>query len=414
MNPQMDNFKESPSRHKDEGRLTLRQKASRKGFFAIVLRSLLQITGRPIYWIGIFFFPLFMMFLLCDMMQSGLPDKVPAAIVDKDGSALSRQISNNLGSMQMVEVTDTYNSFTQGRHALQDGSIYGFFMIPENFEADLMAGRGPVITFYTNMTYFVPASLLFKTFKATALFTKAGVAMNVLESVGADPSQVTPMLLPVNVTTHGLGNPWLNYGIYLCNSFVPGVLQLMIFLITCFSLGQEIKYATSRKLMWMADGSVLKAITAKLLPQTLIWIVIAIFMESWLFRWQHYPMNGSWFWMTLSEVMFVLASQGCAVFFFGLLPNLRLSLSVSALIGILSFSIAAFSFPVESMYGAIGIFSYILPTRYNFLIYVDQALNGREIFCSRIWFIAYIIFMIIPFTVMWRIKKAWLNPKYVP
>lgn len=398
---------------KEKG-LTLRDRASRKGAGAIMLRSLLQIARRPIYWVGIFMLPLFFMFCLCDMMEAGLPDKVPAAIVDKDGSSLSRQISNNLAGMQMVDVCDTYDSFTSARHALQEGKIFGFFMIPEDFESQLMSGRGPVITFYTNMTYFVPATLLFKTFKATALYTKAGVAMTVLESVGATSNQVTPMLLPVNISSRPIGNPWLNYGIYLCNSFVPGVLQLMIFLVTCFSLGQEVKYGTSRKLMWMADGSVLKAIAAKLLPQTLIWIVVAVFMEAWLFGWQHYPMHGSWFWLTLSEIMFVLASQGCAVFFFGVFPNLRLSLSVSALLGILSFSIAAFSFPVESMYGSIGIFSYIVPIRYNFLIYIDQALNGREIYFSRIWYVAYIIFMLLPLTMLWRIKRAWLKPQYVP
>lgn len=388
--------------------------SEKRGFGAIALRSLRQIVHRPIYWLGIFILPLFIMFLLCDMMQEGLPIKVPAAIVDKDGSSLSREISNNLAGMQMVDVADTYDSYTGARHAMQKGEIYGFFMIPEDFQRDLLSGRKPVITFYTNMTYFVPASLLFKTFKASALYTKAGVTMTVLESVGASAIQVTPLLLPVNVSERGIGNPWLNYGIYLCNSFIPCTLQLMIMLITCFSLGQEIKYGTSRKLLGMADGSILKALTAKLLPQTVIWTVIAIFMESWLFKWNHFPMHGSWFWMTLSEMMFVLACQGFALFIFGIFPNLRLSLSVSALLGILSFSIAAFSFPVESMYGAIGIFSYILPIRYNFLIYIDQALNGREIFYSRIWYVAYIIFMLVPFLLIPRVKKAMQKGVYVP
>ena len=147
--------------------------------------------------------------------------------------------------------------------------------------------------------------------------------------------------------------------------------------------------------------------------RTIIRIVVAIFMESWLFGFNGYPMRGSWFWITLSEVMFVLAAQGMALFFYCVLPNLRLALSISALLGVLSFSLAAFSFPVESMYPAMGIFSWILPTGYNFLIYIDQALNGIDIYYSRIWFVAYIIFMLLPFTMMWRLKKAFLRPAYV-
>lgn len=262
------------------------------------------------------------------------------------------------------------------------------------------------------MTYYVPASLLLKTFKTTAMYTKAGVAMNVLESVGASPGQVTSLLLPVNIQSRAIHNPGLSYAVYLCNSFIPCVLQLMILLMTCFSLGQEIKYGTSGRLLAMADGSIVKALAAKLLPQTIVWIVMALFMESWLYGINGYPMHGSWFWMTLSEVMYVFACQGMALFIFGALPNLRLSLSVSALLGILSFSIAAFSFPVESMYPAMGVFSWIVPIRYNFLIYIDQALNGIHIYYSRVWFVAYIVFMLLPLTLLWRLRKYMSKPVY--
>lgn len=384
------------------------------GFKAIISRSFLQIARRPIYWIGFFALPLFCFLLLTSLMSDGLPVKVPAAIIDKDGSKISRDISRNLGGMQMVDLKESCDSYSQARHLMQEGKIFGFFLIPENFESDLLAGRKPVISYYTNMTYFVPGTLLFKVFKTTATYTKAGVVMNVLSSVGTPITITGPMIQPVNIVTRPIGNPGLNYAIYLCNSFVPAVLQLMIFLVTCFSLGQEIKYHTSTQLLAMADGSIVKALLGKLLPQTLIWIVIAIFMESWLFFWNAFPMNGSWGWITLSEIMFVLASQGMALFIFGCMPNLRLSLSISALLGVLSFSLAAFSFPVESMYPSIGIFSWILPTRYNFLIYADQALNGADIYYSRIWFVAYIIFMILPFTMLWNIKRCYRNPVFVP
>lgn len=384
------------------------------GFKAIFVRSVLQIVRRPIYWVAFFFLPLFIFLMMSSLMSEGLPFQVPAAIVDKDGSSVSREVSQTLAGMQLVDVRKTCNSFTEARHDMQKGDIFGYFIIPENFQQDLLSGRKPEITFYTNMTYFVPATMLLKTFQATALYTKAGITMNVLEAVGATPDQVTPLLLPVNIEARAIHNPGLNYAIYLCNSFVPCVLQLMIFLVTCFSLGQEIKYGTSVKLIRMAGGSTIKALAAKLMPQTIIWMVIAIFMEAWLFKINGYPVYGSWFWLTLSELMFVLACQGMALFFFGLFPNLRLSLSISALTGILSFSIAAFSFPVESMYPAVGIFSWIVPTRYNFLIYIDQALNGIDIYYSRIWFVAYIVFMLLPLLLVRRIGKCMEKPVYAP
>lgn len=380
---------------------------------AIVWRSLVRIATKPIYLVGIFILPLFFFLFLTSIMESGLPTQVPAGIIDRDGTSLSRQITQSLGSMQMVDLVESPRSYTEARHSVQEGKIFGFFMIPENFQADLLAGKSPSITFYTNMTYFVPASLLFKTFKSTAVYAKAGVTVSVLESAGVN-SDVTPLLQPVNISSRPLGNPWLDYGIYLCNSFIPGVLQLMIMLMTSYTLGEEIKYGRSVQLLRMAGGSIYKAIFAKLLPQTIIWWIIALFMQVWLFKFNHFPMHGSWWWMTLSQLMFVGASQGLAIFFFCLLPNLRLALSVSALLGVLSFSIAAFSFPMESMYPAMGIFSWILPIRYNFLIYIDQALNGRDIFYSRIWYAAYIVFMVLPLFGVWRLKKEYSHPVYAP
>lgn len=385
-----------------------------RGFRAIFARSSLQIVRRPLMWVGLIGLPLFMMLFIASMLDKGLPTRVPAAIIDKDGTSLSRQITQTLDGMQMVSISRECNSYTEARDAVQRGEIYGFFLIPENFQADLLAGKNTAITFYTNTTFYVPANLLYKTFKTTAIYTKAGVVADVVQSVGVNPATASPLMMPVNIQTRGIGNPSLNYAIYLGNSFIPCCMQLMIMMLVCFVLGQEIKYHTSRQLLCMADGSIVKALVAKLLPQTLIWFVIVTFMTAWLYKFNHYPMNGSWFRLLMSEYMFVIASQCFALTVFGLLPNLRFSLSVCALTGILSFSIAAFSFPEESMYSGMSIFSWLMPIRYNFLIYCDQVLNGRGLYYSRWWYAAYIVYMMLPVTVLWKIKRAFRKPVYTP
>ncbi len=144
-------------------------KIGKTGAWAIMVRSMVQIVRRPLMWVAMLGLPLFMFLFVTSMFEKGLPTRIPAAIVDRDGTSLSRQITQTLGGMQMVDLRETPNSYTEARHDMQEGKIYGFFLIPENFEADLLSGRAPEITFYTNMVYFVPGSLLFKTFKATAI-----------------------------------------------------------------------------------------------------------------------------------------------------------------------------------------------------------------------------------------------------
>lgn len=377
-------------------------------------RTVVQLVGRPMFWFAMLITPVMLFVFMTDMMSEGLPERAPAAIVDRDRSALSRQVTRTLAGMQMVDLVSAEESFTSAHNAMKRGEIYGFFLIPENFEKDLMAGRTPTVSFYTNMVYYVPGTMLFKNFKTVAVYTKAGMVVQTLQATGMDAEQATAIVNPVNITSRPIGNPMLNYDIYLCNGFLPGILQVLIMLVTCYSILHEIKARTSPEWMRMAGGSVYKAVFAKLLPQTLWWWIIALFMEMWLFRFNHFPMHGSWLWITLSELLFVLACQGFALFVSCVVPNLRFALSICALTSILSFSLSAYSFPVQSMYPAVGIFSWILPARYNLLIYFDQALNGKEIYYSRIWFAAYIIFTILPFSMLWRLKGRLLRPTYMP
>lgn len=384
------------------------------GVIAIARRTILQLGRRPLYWFAMFLTPLFCIVFMTSEMREGLPVQAPAAIVDLDRSSMSRQITRTLGAMQMVDLTTNAGNFREACDAMKRGEIYGFFMIPRNFEKDVLAGSSPTISFYTNMTYYVPGTMLFKNFKTVAVYTKAGIVLNLLQSAGMSQEEAMAMVNPVNITARPIGNPELNYGIYLNNGFVPGILQVLIMLVTCYTIFEEVKRNTSPEWMRMAGGNVYKAIFGKMLPQTVWWWIMALFMEMWLFKYCHYPMHGSWFWLTLSELLYVLACQGFALLLCSAVPNLRFSLSICALTSILSFSLAAYSFPVQSMYPAVGILSYLLPARYNVLIYFNEALNGLDIYYSRIWFCAYILFAIAPLALLWRLRPRLLKPSYMP
>ena len=385
-----------------------------KSFILVFKRSVRQLASRRIYWLTMVVMPLFCMIFLTDLLREGLPIKAPAAVVDYDRSELSRRMIQSLNGAQMSRITAVYDNIGDARRAMQRGEIYGFYLIPENFQSDLLSVRTPTVSYYTNMAYYVPASLLYKNYTASALYAKADVLSGLLTDVGVDAEEIVPLLQPINIEVRGLSNPWLDYAVYLCNSFVPAIMQLMIFLTTAFAVCQEMKRATSPLWLRLAKGSVIRALSAKLLPQTIGWQIMMLFMLWWFYGRNGFVMNGSWGWMILSEMMFVLACQGFALFVVGVLPNLRLALSVGALVGVLSFSIGAFSFPYESMYGSIGVFSWLVPVRYNFLIYIDQALNGIDVYYSRIFYVAYIVFMLLPLLVIKRLKRELLNPVYVP
>lgn len=382
-----------------------------KLFSASWRRGWQKLVSRRLY-LAMFMVPLLTAWFFVSLMGKGLPNQVPVAIVDLDHSQLSRTVTRNLQTQQLLEVTSTPENYHSALQKVRSGEIFGFFLIPADFEKNTIDGKKPTLALYSNMTYFVPGTLSFKGFKTVAVATSAGVAITKMQSMGMNASSES--LQPVSVVEHPLGNPWLNYSYYLTNSFAPGMIALMVMLMTCFSICEEFKRGTSVQWLETAGGSMTRALTGKLLPQAIVWSCVGIAIQILLFKILHFPLHNHIGHMFAAMVMTVIASQGLSVLICEIIPNLRLSLSINSLIGILAFSIAGFSFPVESMYPSIGIISYLLPVRYYFLIYADQALNGIPLFYSRLYFAALALFVLLPFAGLRKLRNRCLNPIYIP
>lgn len=359
----------------------------------VVVREARRMVEQPIYLLCMFGVPLITALFFLTMLHEGLPEHIPVAIVDMDNTALSRAVLSNLAVQQSVNVVERYDSFTVARHAMQEGKIYGFLIIPERFQQLLMDGKQPVISFYTNDAYLIPGSLLFKSFKTVSVLASAAVAQNLLSSLGMTSDRIAALLQPIAVELHPLGNPWLNYSVYLNNSFLPTVLQLIVLLVTVFSLCGEMKQRTLRSWMGAARGSVVMAVIGKLLLHATVFVAVGWFLQSLLYGYLHFPMQGSLWSMMTAMVLLVLSTQSVAFIIVSLSPSIPLAYSAASVLGVVSFSLGGFSFPVLDMYMPFRLLTQLLPVRHYFLIYVNNALNGYPIYYSRYEFVALLLFI---------------------
>lgn len=375
-----------------------------------------SLVSRKMYLAAIILVPVLFSLFFIDLMDEGLPLKAPVSIVDLDQSRLSRQITHNLQSSELTDIRYKDLSFYDARDRVRRGETFGFFVIPEDFQKDALSGRKPTLAYYSNMTIFVPGTLSFKGFKSTAVTTVGGLVQTSLISTGLPSEDVAGLISPVAYQTHPLGNPWMNYAVYLCNSFIPCLIALMVMLVAVFSICEEIKHSTSTGWLRDAGGSLFIALTGKLAPQAILFSLVGICCQAFMFGYQHFPLNCPLWHMVLAMILLVVASQCYAVVICSFIPNLRYALSICSLSGILAFSIAGFSFPVEQMYGGIGIFAYILPIRWYFLIYIDQALNGIDLYYSRFYYISLLLFPLVALISIrfGRLRKVCLKPVYVP
>jgi len=380
----------------------------------VMKRECQRLVSRPLYLFSMVVAPLFCYVFFTTLMGSGLPTDMPVGIVDQDQTSTTRQLSRTLDAFQQSKIVARYPTFNEAREAMQRREIYGFYYIPEGTTAQAQAQRRPTVSFYTNNTLLIAGSLLFKDMKTMSELASGAVVQATLLAKGATEEQAMAFLQPIVIDTHPLQNPWLNYSVYLNNTFAPGVLMLLIFMVTVFSIGVEIKERTARQWLRMGHNSIWISLAGKLLPHTAVFFLMGILYNVYLYGFLHFPCHNGIGPMLLATLCLVLASQGMGILMIGVLPTLRLGLSFASLWGVLSFSMCGLSFPLMGMHPTLQALANLFPLRHYFLIYVDQALNGYPMIYSWTNYVALLLFMLLPFLVAPRLKGALIYYKYVP
>ena len=377
---------------------------------AVVRRELRIMRNRPIYLLGSVVTVAFCAIFFLTFLKQGLPHDLPIGIVDLDNSSLSRNFARQLDATQLGKVLK-YDSFAQAREDMQSGKITAVCVIPAGMYADVQASR-PTFTYYLNGLYFVGGALSYKNILTMINLADGAVQREVLRAKGVNEDAIMGRIQPVNVDVHQIGNQYTNYGYYLTNIFLPGVLALTVVIILIYSLGAELKYGTSRHLLSTAGGSMYNALFGKLVVYTTLFSVIGLILILLMYDWMHFPIKGSIWNMFLAIVLLVLASESVAIFIIGLLPIPRLALSIGALYSVLAFSMSGFTLPVETMPPYIQGLAEAFPLRHYFLFYSREVIFGTGFAGWWQEVIHLLIFLLLPSLVIYRLKGAYVRQNF--
>lgn len=382
--------------------------------YEIMLRELLILRQNHIYGFCMVLFPILVIFFFTSLMDDGQPLNLPVGIVDLDNTSTSRSLSRKLDGFQMSKVVARYPSVVEARRAIQRNEIYGFLYIPKGTTDKLLASRQPKISYYYTYTSIAAGSMLMKDLKTVSTLGSAGLGQATMRAKGLTDAQIQTLLQPIKIDLHQIANPWTNYNAYLSTMMVPGIIMLFIFLISAYSIGTELKFATGKKWMEMADNNITVALLGKFLPQTIIWLAIVYGYEWYVFYHLGFPHLGSPWMLVLLGLMQVLSSQGFGIFAFGLMPSLRMSMSVCSLWAVLSISMAGSAFPIMGMDAPLQSLSWLFPLRHYWMMYQTCVLNGFPLVETWFHFAAMAAFLLLPWLVVNKIKNAMLTYVYIP
>ena len=348
------------------------------------------------------------------LMDEGLPEDMPVGVVDLDNTSTSRGLIRRLDAFQSSRVVAHYPSVAEARQAIQENKIYAFLYIPKGTTDDLLSSRQPKISYYYNMASVMAGSLLMKDLKTISNLGSAAVGQATMRAKGYTPAQIQAFLQPIRIDLHQIANPWTNYNVYLSTVLVPGVMMLFMFLISAYSLGMELKFDRGKELLAKADGNIVVAILGKYLPQALVFLVLIFFYEFYIYTVLDFPHVGGLWTIILLSLLEVFASIGFGIFAFGLMPSLRMSMSVCSLWAVLSFSLAGSAFPVMGMDAPIQALTWLFPLRHYYMLYQITVFNGFPLIDAWFHLVVLVAFTLLPWFVMSKIKNAMLTYVYIP
>lgn len=378
----------------------------------VLQRELHQMFARPLYIFASVGVMVLSTFFFLTLMRRGVAEQMPVAVVDLDQTSISRRLMHEMQATPSVDIVLITNNYSEAREAMQQGHIYGIMVIPDGFYDELVSFKRPKVDFYVTNAYTVGGNTAYKQLLTMVNLISGAFQREVLRKKGLPDDVIMHRIQPLAIEGHLIANPWGNYSVYLVSTILPGILGLVCLMLTIFAVGFELKKKTSREWLEAAGGNYTVAMIGKLIPYTLMYIILGIGCHLILFRFAGFPVYGSHVRLMLGLLLFIFAMESLGIILIGLLPTLRDALSIGALYSMLGFSLSGFTYPQMNMLPPVRALSCLEPLRHYYLIYVNEALMAAPVENSLPSAFALTAFMLASLLVAPRLHDALIKQNY--
>lgn len=358
--------------------------------------------------------PVVMTVLYVFMFAQGTVHNLPVAVYDGDQTEMSRQLTRMIGSTPTARVALQVESVEQGRQSMLQGQSSALIVIPKGLQENVYAGNGQAqVAAEISGAKILNSGLLKRDITTVFQAFNIGVETQLLGAKGIPAAKGYQMAYPIAFEKHILFNPYGSYAYYLLPGLLPLLLIIVVSITTVYTVGSELKYGTAAEWVATAGGSITRALTTKLAPYFLLFSILALFMNTLLYRFMGLPFHADQAAiMFLGNLFVILAYMAIAVILVAVSANMRFSLSIAGGLATASLSFCGLTFPAIAMYPVMAALGKLLPFTYFIDIFIEQSMRGAPPARSLGDLAAMGCFILATALFMPRLKKIALNPQY--
>src|SRR6266403_2119798 len=357
----------------------LARRQLRPGLWVVFWREIGWLRRRPLLLAFITIVPISLMALLTSIFSAGLATRLPIAVLDLDSSDLSRSIIRMVDATPDTAVAVRVGELAEGRGMILSGKVHGLLMLPRNLERDVFAGRRPEVVFFYNTQTLTIGNLTLRGANAAVPTAAAGIRLSLRTAQGQPIEEAQAALAPIPVQIHALFNPTLNYVYFLLAAILPSLLQLVIVTASAYSVGIDVEAHLRLRILRRLGGGLWPAMAGKLLPYTVLFLLVLGLSDVVLFGILELPLRGRGWLLDIAALLFILSCQFLGALLALLLRPMASAISIATLLTSPAFGFMGIGFPRLAMNGFAYGFGAILPGTWYLTARIDQTIRGTPL-----------------------------------
>ncbi|MDO4708903.1 MAG: ABC transporter permease [Pseudomonadota bacterium] len=313
-----------------------------------------QLRQRPREWAMFSWLPALILLLVMWMFSAGLPGPMPLAVLDLDGSLLSRQLLRMLDESPGLAVSQQPLDAAEAEVQIKSGAVAALLVIPADFSRNLKRGKDSELELLHNAQWNAYSGLLQRDVRMASATLSAGIELRTREKLGQSPATARARFNPLQSRMYSLFNTAGNYRQFLGNSLMPALLFILAMTAGAWSLGRKLRDASLGE-WWQASGAVAGHSGQRLaaIGGCLLWPWLGLsanaLLALGLMASSVDAVLSSWLWLAALLLAFVSLSLLLGALLALLTLSLRMALSMTGFITAPAYAFSGVVFPLLAM-----------------------------------------------------------------
>lgn len=375
-----------------------------KEIFQIFKRELRNISKDSSLFLILLLAPILYAFMYGSIYLNKGEEKVKMALIDEDGSIISRTLTEQLNSTSMIEIVPSSNIY-EAEEKMFKGEVQGYFYVQSGFEKNIFSQKQANVNLVLNASRFLPSSDLLSTATKVCLTFGAGVRKTYFNKQGMSEDESMKMTNPINMDYRPLYNSSMTYGSFLLPGLLAIILQQTLLIGVAAGFTSEIEENKLKRLYEISKQNVSILIIGKALLYFIVFMIFGLFFTVINFSIFSVNIKGNNLDLLVITALFI-----SAIIVFGMLigsffKTKLFSFQVLVFSSYPIFLITGYSMPYQALPGTIQLFSDALPTSPFLKAYISIVQAGGSI-NDNLSSVVHLVILWIIFTSLlcWRIK----------